>query len=339
MKYATILILVLAAAWVGAQLVQPAPAGAQLPAGAQAIVETALAGGNATRIAQATATDQSARATSTTAALATRDALALAQTQTSLSVAGTQAALTVTLQVAAATAGAQQTRVWATPTAAAMQTQAVATAAALVQRQARADSAAQFWALLRWLVLGVLGLLGLAVVGLVVARGAVIIHAEQQRRQAATARDAFRVLAGGLWAEWLPGQGYHVYPVPGQLPTGPVIEQTLTQPNWAHAWRQSVRLFAHWGDRHGFGIREMGAAGAAVVGDPAWRTLSKLLKDAGVLAEVRRDGQKGRVTAWAEGWDYRRLAHELTYGPLTLPFPEQADPPKVAYTVPTQHHN
>ena len=76
-----------------------------------------------------------------------------------------------------------------------------------------------------------------------------------------------------------------------------------------------------------------------MVSDPAWRRLSKLLKDAAVLADRSRPGRKERVTTWADGGDYRRFADELGTGRLALLLPTDNVPPTVAYTVPTQHHN
>jgi hypothetical protein len=53
-----------------------------------------------------------------------------------------------------------------------------------------------------------------------------------------------------------------------------------------------------------------------------------------VLADVSLPGRKGRATAWAPDWDYRRLHDELGHGRLSLPFPTDTDPPAVAFTVP-----
>jgi len=97
-------------------------------------------------------------------------------------------------------------------------------------------------------------------------------------QQAAIAREAFRLLPPGHWAERAPGEGYQVYALPGLLDApATVIQNTPTTPDRAHAWRQSVRLFAWWGDMYGFGVRELGPAGAGVVTDPGWRALTKLL--------------------------------------------------------------
>ena len=85
---------------------------------------------------------------------------------------------------------------------------------------------------------------------------------------------------------------------------------------------------------YGFGLRELGPAGAGVVSDPAWRTLSKLLKGAGVLAETTQPGSKGRATAWAGEWDYRALFDALGHGRLALPYPTDDPAPEVRYTVP-----
>ncbi len=354
LKYLALALLVLLLAACGpAQIVVTASAGDVLPAEAQRVIDraTATAGAIATQVAQVTATDQSARATATAAAQLTRDNLAAEQTRAALSLTvgagqadATNAAAERT-QAAESTLGARvqavdATRRAATPTAAARASQSALGATQAAVSAGRAESAGQFWALLRWTVLAVVGTLGAVVCVLLVVWGVKTIRIEELRQKAAIARDAFRVLSPGHWAEWMPDQGYQVYMLPAPVDEpAVVIENVPAQPDRLHAWRQTVRLFAWWGDRYGFGIRELGASGAAVVTDPAWRTLSKLLKDAGVLAEVTKPGQRGRVTAWAEGWDYRRLAHELTYGPLALPFPDGTDPPKVAFTVPTQHHN
>ena len=113
-----------------------------------------------------------------------------------------------------------------------------------------------------------------------------------------------------------------------------MIENAPTTPDRAHEWRQAVRLFCWWGDKYGFGVRELGPAGVGVVTDPAWRVLSKLLKAAGVLAEVGIPGQRGRATAWAPEWNYRRLHDDLGHGRLVLPFPADDPAPEVRYTVP-----
>ncbi len=297
---------------------------------------TALA--EATRVANVTAAEAAARATSTTAAQLTRDSLAVEQTRAALSltqVAGVALATdaaAVRTQSAAATYGAQ------TPAAAAIATQSAVQAAEAAGRQARSESAAEFWAWLRWTTVVALAALAASFCVVVLTRGLAYVVVEYQREQARTAREAFKLLSPGHWAEWQPGDGYRVYPLPGLLDAPPtVIEQAPATPSREHAWRHAVRLFCWWGDRYGFGIRDLGAKGAAVVSDPDWRRLSRLGKRAGVLAEVTLPGKKGRGTAWAPDWNYARLSDELPR--LALPYPTGDDPPNVAFAVPTQHHS
>ncbi len=341
------------AACAPAQVVITAGPGDLLPAEAVRVLDraTASAAAVATQGARATAGEIAARATSTTAAQLTRDSLAGLQTHVALQLTAGAGAAMATDAAAEKTQAAGETRqavqaaalstqAVQTPTAAAWRTQAALQATQAAATLARADSAAEFWAWVRWTSVAALVALALVVCALVLARGLVIIRADDRRAAAAIARDAFRVLAPGHWAEWLPGDGYRVYQLPGALDDAPVvIENAPTAPSHVHAWRQAVRLFAWWGDRYGFGIRELGAEGAGVVSDPAWRVLVRLLKGAGVLADVTLPGKRGRGTAWAPGWDYRRLADELSSGKLALPFPAGDAPPAVAFTVPTQHHD
>lgn len=330
-------------------VVTVAPAGGDvLPAEAQRVIDraTATAGAVATQAAQSTARELAARATSTAGAQQTRDTLAMQQTQAALSVTlgaaqavATDGAGVKTQAVgetrSAATQAQGATYIAQTPTAAAARTQAAIDATQSASRQASAESAAAFWAWLRWTTVALIIALALVICVLVLVRGLAYIRAEDRRAQAATARDAFRLLSPGHWAEWQPGDGYRVYQLPGLLDTPPtVIENTVSMPNRVHAWRHAVRLFAWWGDKYGFGIRELGPVGAGVVTDPAWRVLAKLLKDAEVLADITLPGKKGRATAWAPEWDFARLTEELSSGKLALPFPTQDDPPKVAFAVP-----
>ena len=329
-------------------VVTPGASGDVLPVEAGRIVDaaTATAAGIATQNAQATATDQAARATSTAASLGTHDALAVEQTHAALQLtqaagaAGATDAAAVRTQTAQDVRDARQAAQDATshaltPTAAAMATQNALGATQAAQGQARAESAGEFWAWLRWATIG--ALIGLAMVFcvVVVVRAVALVRVEVLREQAAIAREAFRLLPPGHWAEWEAGSGYQVYPLPGLLDApATVVENTPTAPDQAHAWRQAVRLFAWWGDRYGFGLRELGPSGAGVVSDPDWRRIVKMLKAAGVLADATLPGRKGRATAWAVGWDYRRLHDELGSGRLALPFPAEDEAPKVAYTVP-----
>jgi hypothetical protein len=298
---------------------------------------TATARVQATQAAQVTA-----------AALATRDTLAVEQTQAALSLTLSAAAAGATDAAAQRTQTAletsefqhsaqQATYAAQTPTMAAVRTQAAFQATQAADNAVRAQSAGEFWAWLRWTTVAAVMALAAAFCVVVLARGLAYVVVEYQREQAATAREAFKLLAPGHWAEWQPGDGYRVYPLPGLLDAPPVvIENPAYNASHAHAWGHAVRLFAWWGDRHGFGIRDLGASGKAVVSDPDWRVLVKLLKDAGVLADAALPGKKGRATAWADGWGYARLSDELPR--LALPFPAGADAPKVAFAVPTQHH-
>ena len=53
-------------------------------------------------------------------------------------------------------------------------------------------------------------------------------------------------------------------------------------------------LFCWWGERYGFSLTALGPKGRGVVTDPAWRTMTRLLKAAGVLADVAMPGEKGK---------------------------------------------
>lgn len=342
MRSALLLAAFLLTACAPAQVVITASAGDVLPAEAQRVIDraTATAGAVATQVAGVTA-----------AALATRDTLAIEQTHAALALTQGAAQAQATTTAAERTQTAQETHqaryvaqqatyAAQTPTVAAGFTQAALQATQAVTERDRQASVSAFWEWVRWTTVAALIGLALVVCVLVLMRGIVIIRAEERRAEAATAREAFKVLAPGHWAEWTAGHGYDVYPLPGLLDAPPVIiENTPTGPSHLHSWRHAVRLFAWWGDRYGFGIRELGAEGAGVVSDPVWRRLSKLLKDAGVLAEVTIPGKKGKATAWAGGWDYRRLTDDLSTGRLALPFPAGDVAPKVAFAVPTQHQN
>lgn len=294
----------------------------------------------ATQNAQATAGEQAARATSTTAAQTTRDALAVEQTQTALRITVAAAAGLATDAASVRTESAQATRAWATPTAAAIRTQAALSVEQQQQTQANALASAEFWKLLRYTILVVVAVLGIIACVLVVTWGRTSIRVAELREKAQIAAAAFKVLAGGHWAEWQPEGGYQVYSLAAPTAASEaVVENIATHSNHTHAQRQAVRLFGWWGDRFGFGIRDLGPAGAHVVSDPAYRLFAKTLRDWGCLADMSVEGQRGTKTAWADGWDYGRFTDELSSGRLVLPFPVDADPPKVAFAVPTQHHN
>ncbi len=301
---------------------------------------TSTARAVATQGAVATAGELAARATSTAAAQQTRESLSVEQTRAALSLTQGAGLALATDAAAVRTDTARATSAAQTPTAAAVGTQAALHSVEAASRQARSESAGAFWEWLRWTTVAALAALAFVFCVVVAVRGLAYVVVEYQRAQAAIAREAFKVLAPGHWAEWQPGDGYRVYPLPGLLDAPPVIvEHQVSAPSREHAWRHAVRLFAWWGDRYGFGIRDLGAEGAAVVSDPDWRTFTQLLKSAGVLAERALPGRKGRATAWAPGWNYRRLADELSSGSLALPYPAGDDPPAVAFAVPTQHNN
>jgi hypothetical protein len=320
--------------------VTPAAAnGVILPEQAQRAIDayTATARVEATQDAQATATRIAAGEMATAARQSTRDALEGQQTQAALQM--TQAAATSAQAdtAQARTQAAHQTQAWATPTAAAMRTQAAAAAIDYARQQAQASSVGEFWQTVRFVIVALLIVGGLTSIAVVVVDRLASIRVQTLREKAAIAREAFRILPPGHWAEWQPGAGYQVYTLPGHLDApATIIENARPTPNRAHEWRQAVRLFCWWGDRYGFGIREIGPAptGAGVVSDPDWRILSKMLKGAGVLAEVSIPGKKGNKTAWAPEWGYPRLHDELGHGRLALPFPTEGDAPKVAFTVP-----
>jgi hypothetical protein len=323
----------------------PAAGGELLPEQIQRAADayTATARVVATSAALATAGEKSARATSTTAALTTRDALVMQQTQAALQLTQAAGQALATDAAAVRTQAAAATAAWASPTAAAVRTQAALDEIEQRRRLANAESTAEFWRTLRTTLIALLRSLAIVACVWLLARAVVAVwdritqvRTARIREKAAIAREAFRLLGPGHWAEWQPADGYQVYSLPERLDTPPVLlENPEYRADRLQAWRHAVRLFAWWGDRFGFGIRDLGPAGAGVVSDPAWRKLSKLLKDAGVLAEVVVPDQKGKVTTWAPDWSYPRFSDELgsLTPPLTLPVAD--DPPDVRFAVPT----
>jgi hypothetical protein len=322
-------------------------AGDVLPVEAQRIVDraTATAGAAATHVANITAQAQAARATSTAAAELTRDALAVEQTRAALSLTVAAGQAQATTSAAERTRAAQDTqaarqaaqdatRAAATPTAAAIASQSALQATQRAADGIRREATSQFWDWIRWTTVIVIVSVAATFCVVVLARGIAYVKVEYQREQAAIAREAFRVLAPGHWAEYTPGRGYDVFPLPALLDAPPtIVENVVSTPSRAHAWRQAARLFAWWGELRGFGLRDLGPAGAGVVTDPAWRAMVRLFKSAGILAERAAPGGRGRVTAWADGWDFRRLADGLAKGGDVLPFPTDTDPPAIAFTV------
>lgn len=300
-----------------------------LPEEAQRVIDraTATAAAHASEVARATADAGIVRETSTAAALGTHEALAVEQTRSALR-----------LTEGAATRSAWQTDVWSTPTVAALQTQAVYRAQEFERRQAQAANVAEFWRLVRAVVVVFLGSLALAFCVWVGARAYVQVKAEDRKLKALLAMSTLKLIGPGHWAEVNPErvhEGVHVYELPGgRLDEPPVI---LPNPEYVthveHERRQKVRVFCWWGEKFGFGIRDLGAEGQAVISDPDWRVMVKTLKSLGVLAVKPVNG--ANTTTWADVWSYHRLTEELA----TLPLPEALDTVKVAFTVPTQHHD
>jgi len=318
----------------------PAPvivsSGSVLPAEAQRVID------QATATAAAAATSGSV---ATQAWASTQNALAVHQTEVALS--QTQAAGVAMSTDAAArrTQGYANTQAWATGTVEAVRTQAVIEVTDEQRRQANAAGWYEFWSTYRTVLIALIIVSGLSWIAVRFIDRISAIQVARIRELAEIAKSAFRILPPAHWAEYQPGDGYRVYSLPGLLLDEPssestaVIENLPIVPDRAFEWRQAVRLFCHWGDRYGFGIDHLGASGAGVVTDPAWRQFSKLLKDAGVLASRPIPGRPGRVTSWAETWDYRRFAHEVSHGPLALPFPTDTEAPKVRVAVPTEQQN
>ncbi len=87
-------------------------------------------------------------------------------------------------------------------------------------------------------------------------------------------------------------------------------------------WRMHVQAFVCFGDPLKFSQRKMIAAG--IVTRPAHDTDMGLLKGAGVIVAYPRSGY-----VWAYGWDRRKLGALLRRKLITLPFPLDADPPKL----------
>jgi hypothetical protein len=334
MKAATITIVSLSLA-----LSACAPAGPSdvLPveAGHIVAVASATAAQQATEDARATAADVSGRQTATASFAGTEDGLAARETLAAVTMTLQAAQAEFTQQAAQNTGNYRASQAAQTPTAAAVKTQTALTAIVDARQQMQAESWAEFWQTIRLMIVALLAVFGLSFICVAVLDAVTRIKLARMAQQAVIARESFRLLAPGHWAEWAPGDGYSVYPLPGLLDApAAVIENTPTTPDKAHAWRQAVRLFAWWGDKYGFGVRELGPAGAGVVTDPSWRVLSKLLRAAGVLAEVSTPGEKGKKTGWAADWNYQRLHDELGHGPLTLAYPADDPAPEVRFTVP-----
>ncbi|MCC6192075.1 MAG: hypothetical protein IT318_23850 [Anaerolineales bacterium] len=313
----------------------PAAGGDVLPAEAQRVIDraTATAAAYATAGAQATASELAARATSTAAAQLTLGALAVEQTRAALQLtAGAGAAMSTDI-AAQRTQAAAQTQAWATPTAAALRTQAAYAATQAAGEQARAASVGEFWETLRAVLIVTLVVAGLTAITVLAVDRLTAVRIARLREQAAIAREAFRLLPPGHWAEWAPGEGYQVYTLPGLLDApAAIVEHQPTQPSRVHGWRQAVRLFGWWGSQYGFTRAELMARG--VVTDPAYRRLAGVLKAAGVLGDVIVPGKPGRQTGWRPEWNFARLADELSAGRLDAHLPTGESEPAVGCAVP-----
>ena len=298
-----------------------------------AAADRALATQDAHQAAQATATGQSARETATAASQGTLGALGAHQTEVALSLTQGAGLADATDASASRTQAARETWAWATPTAAAL-----ATGAAIQGREQARHDAWAAWSAEFWRTVQVMGIVlgaawALAWIVTVAIDRVWRAHVLRQAAQARIVQETFRVIAPAHYAQLTPGAGYTVDLLPAPLDAPAVIvENADYRLDREQAWQQAVRLFTWHGDRYGFGLREMLAAG--VVSDPGWRILRRLLVDAGILAERALPGRRGRATAWADDWSYARLADALAHGGLALEFPA-ADPPQVAAAVPT----
>jgi len=87
-------------------------------------------------------------------------------------------------------------------------------------------------------------------------------------------------------------------------------------------WRSHIQAFVAFGDPLHFSQRKMIAAG--IVTRPAHDTYIGLLKRAGMVVAYPRSSY-----AWAWDWDRRKFAALLRRGLITLPYPIDADPPKL----------
>ncbi len=87
-------------------------------------------------------------------------------------------------------------------------------------------------------------------------------------------------------------------------------------------WRSHVQAFVAFGDPLHFSQRKMIAAG--IVTRPGHDTYMGLLKAAGLVVSYPRSSY-----AWAWDWDRRKFAALLRRGLITLPYPTDADPPKL----------
>lgn len=311
-----------------------------LPAEAQRVIDraTATAGAEATRLANVQATIQSDRATSTAAAVNTHAALAVQQTQVQLQV--TQAAIAVGQTQAVASQAYQSTVIAITVEAA--RNLAIADEYALQQRQDRARDWSAFWRAVGDTVVFIVLMAGGVGVLYIVLTFALTAWTRYLQAKAVIARESFRVLSPGHYADYDPHSGYRVLPLPAlAAPQESVIEVAPITPatNWNSGWRRAYRLYAYWGDRFGFGIRDLGPQGVQVVSDPVWRKLHDAFTDKGILdvKVIDRDGKKVRVTTWADNWSLARFVDDYNAGRLVLPLPSKEDPPIVVDFVAPQH--
>lgn len=319
-----------------------------LPAEAQRVIDqaTATAGAVATRGAMATEAAQIAQATSTAGALATRDSLQVEQTRSALQITEQAAAAIIARDQAQQTQAQAATHAAATPTAEALRNQIRADQIAADQaEQARADWAA-FWNALGDTIVFVVLIGGLSLTVAIIGAFALRAWAIFIAAQAQIAREAFKMLPPSHYADYdTRAGGYRVLPMPALNAPPDVIDidPQASAGGWASGWKRAYRLYVFWGDRFGFGIRDLGPKGVGVVSDPDWRRLNDRLVAKGVLVVrmIDRGGKKVRVTTWADQMSLARFYDDYGNGRIALPLPADEEPPTVKGELPenaaTQH--
>ena len=276
----------------------------------------------------ATLSAAQAQGTATRQAQATADALhvemtraALAQTQAGVQIAATQTAAKLEAQIR--------------ETQASYARLATQQSAALAREQARQDEqerrarqAAEWWETLRDAIKWFFIVLGVIVLFTVAVWGWTWVDLRKEQIRAQLVGQSLRPVGDG-WAQW-DGRGFKLIQLPA--PEGEAAGRT-TDESKRLRWRQDLRKFCYWGDRVGFGLRDMVRAG--IVSDPDWRLLTKALKSAGVLDEVTltTKGKAHPGTWWAAGWDYATFMQKLAGHQIAIPLPEEL--PVVRETVPT----
>lgn len=88
-------------------------------------------------------------------------------------------------------------------------------------------------------------------------------------------------------------------------------------------WKRAALMFLTAGDKYGFTIRALGAAGGRVVTDPGWNQMKDWLIGLGILAD-------NNGTGWAAEWDIERFHRGY---PAWNPTPPPGQPPEVAAVV------